>query len=811
MRNILLVLAVLFSYTLSAQYIHVQEDFNDTILPAGWSTTAITGSGVWRFGIDGSSTNALNNNLDGTPMAYFDDDALGQNATNNRTQLVSKVFDNSSFTNTLLEFDYNFRQFNGPLDSFYVEVFDGTNWINVFSTTADDCGNWLNTNCRLNTPHSIIDISPYSNTNCQVRFTYFDGNDWCWYIGIDNVFISSIIAKDLGISKFLYPSLNSSNLTANEFVNVQLENKGTDTVFNYSITCNFNNGAQVFTENITRAIYPQDTFNFTFTNSIDLSSYGSHLVDLFVTLAGDSANINDTITIVIQNDSAFNIPYFQDFEGLNTWEFRSLQSSWDIRIPSAVNINSSFSGVQALVTNPYSFTNGNFPDEQSYVYSPWFDLATMTNVPKVSFYLKYFTLINSDSLVLEYTTNNSGIWHKLEAQALAMNWHDVNKFWSGRSGPNYLHVENTLTNLSGARVVQFRFRHEFDIAGLRQDGYAIDDFSLLEVDSIDISVQSLLNPTEATAKNCGLSSENITIELVNKGANTIDSVFLFYQINSGTIYTDTLTAGLAAYTSLQYSFDSLYNFSASNQYVINVWAKAKGDTVLINDSIVNRTINNASGYNGQSFAYFESFESFVDGSCGFYYNMTQGDTLRNGWEKRNDSLLRWHVQDVSVCGGTASNSATGPANDHTAGLNGFGKFMFIEASSPSGISLAGIPTILETPCIDFRMSNTAGLRFWYHRYGANMGDLIIDVLANDIWYEGFDSLRGQSQTSSTDPWKLKKVNLNQFAGEVIKVRFRAFYNGGFAGDMAIDDVEFYTPIQQDVKIEDILLLNFYCS
>ncbi|MEQ8908507.1 MAG: hypothetical protein RIC95_04915, partial [Vicingaceae bacterium] len=142
-----------------AQNYHVQEDFNQSSLPNGWTNTALNGTQTWNFGLDGAALHNNNQNLDGTAMAYFDDDVLGRNVSNNHVALLTPVFDNSGLLNTYLEFDYNFREYPiSLLDSFVVEVFDGSSWQMVFSRDTDDCGNYLAPPCS-SFPHAKIDIT----------------------------------------------------------------------------------------------------------------------------------------------------------------------------------------------------------------------------------------------------------------------------------------------------------------------------------------------------------------------------------------------------------------------------------------------------------------------------------------------------------------------------------------------------------------------------------------------------------------------------------------------------------------------------
>ncbi len=197
MSRLLPLLLLFFSIPSFSQNYHIQENFNTSALPTGWTNSAIVGSNTWSFGIDASAGTTGNNNLNGTPQAFFDDDILGLSGINT-VHLITPSFNNSSSSSTYLEFDYNFRQFSASIpDSFKVEVYDGTHWIMVFSRTFNDCGDWLATFCVGNFPHAIIDISPYTNSNCQVRFIYYDGGDWCWFVAIDNVEIYDPTVTDL--------------------------------------------------------------------------------------------------------------------------------------------------------------------------------------------------------------------------------------------------------------------------------------------------------------------------------------------------------------------------------------------------------------------------------------------------------------------------------------------------------------------------------------------------------------------------------------------------------------------------------------
>ncbi|MCO6175772.1 fibronectin type III domain-containing protein [Flavobacterium sp. NRK F10] len=140
------------------------------------------------------------------------------------------------------------------------------------------------------------------------------------------------------------------------------------------------------------------------------------------------------------------------------------------------------------------------------------------------------------------------------------------------------------------------------------------------------------------------------------------------------------------------------------------------------------------------------------------------------------SLFRW---DVDGSGSTPS-SLTGPSGAYS-GAN----YFYTEASSGS----TGSEAELYTPLVDINALVSPVVQFYYHMYGSTMGDLHVDVFDGTTWTNDVDVILGEQQTSDTDPWLLKIVNLSGYTG-VIQVRFRAVRGTDFYGDMSLDDIEF---------------------
>jgi hypothetical protein len=162
------------------------------------------------------------------------------------------------------------------------------------------------------------------------------------------------------------------------------------------------------------------------------------------------------------------------------------------------------------------------------------------------------------------------------------------------------------------------------------------------------------------------------------------------------------------------------------------------------------------------------FETEASGSTG---------TLVNGWVGAPTTNFRW-LADV---GGTGS-PGTGPAVDHTLGTAA-GVYMYTEASAPA---VTGDVATLTSPTLSLTGLTFPALEFWYHKFGADMGDLFVEINDNGTWVV-LDSIIGSTQGSEVAPWLKKSVFMGGY-GNSVEVRFRAVCGAGFTGDMAVDDV-----------------------
>jgi len=137
----------------------------------------------------------------------------------------------------------------------------------------------------------------------------------------------------------------------------------------------------------------------------------------------------------------------------------------------------------------------------------------------------------------------------------------------------------------------------------------------------------------------------------------------------------------------------------------------------------------------------------------------------------------WTVEDL-----TTPSSSTGPLGPQSGT-----RYMFIETSSGS----AGSVSYLEFPEFNTSSLMSAELRFFYHMYGATTNKLVVESYNGTSWV-AIDSLVGQQQTASADPWLERVITVPTAAS--VKIRFAGYRGTSFTGDISIDNVSVQEPI-----------------
>ena len=155
----------------------------------------------------------------------------------------------------------------------------------------------------------------------------------------------------------------------------------------------------------------------------------------------------------------------------------------------------------------------------------------------------------------------------------------------------------------------------------------------------------------------------------------------------------------------------------------------------------------------------------------------------------NDNGDWWLMQ------GPTGSFNTGPSGDHTTGG---GIYYYTEASG------AGYPNktfVTYTPTFDISTTPGKVLSFWYHMYGAAMGDLEIGILTNGS-YIPVDTISG----NQGDMWKFAYYPLP--ADSVFQIAFKATTGTSFTSDICIDDIMVSDPFNFVYGCTDSVSSNY---
>jgi hypothetical protein len=145
--------------------------------------------------------------------------------------------------------------------------------------------------------------------------------------------------------------------------------------------------------------------------------------------------------------------------------------------------------------------------------------------------------------------------------------------------------------------------------------------------------------------------------------------------------------------------------------------------------------------------------------------------------------------------GTTSSVNTGPQGDHTTGS---GIYYYVESSNPN---FPNKVFKVYTPTFDISATPGKVLSFWYHMYGASMGDLEIGFLSGGS-YTALDTISG----NQGDQWKFAYYPItttNNF-----KIAFKATTGSSYTSDICIDDLVVSDPFNVVFGCNDSVSSNY---
>ena len=313
-------------------------------------------------------------------------------------------------------------------------------------------------------------------------------------------------------------------------------------------------------------------------------------------------------------------------------------------------------------------------------------------------------------------------------------------------------------------------------------------FNCNEVDAMMVSApsvnwgifQSYMNIDELT----------VTVEVKNFGVEPITDPWFAYQLDDGNIVTEAFSGTLAPDSTMLFSFAETFAISEIGMYNLKTWIEYAPDQNPDNDMIVTpiELIEGSLIAPGN----MQTLEDFTNGIPAPICSLNNCE-LSEGWinltNLENDDIdwITWH--------GSTNTFNTGPSADHTTGIS-TGKYLYIEPSVICFDKMA----MLSAPSIDLTNGVAPALDFWYHAYGADIGRLHVDIFdGSQIVFDVMEPIVGDQGNE----WKNMSVDLSDYVGKVIGLRFRGYTGGKDKGDLALDDIS----ISDVTSIETNILNN----
>ncbi len=149
------------------------------------------------------------------------------------------------------------------------------------------------------------------------------------------------------------------------------------------------------------------------------------------------------------------------------------------------------------------------------------------------------------------------------------------------------------------------------------------------------------------------------------------------------------------------------------------------------------------------------------------------------WTQATEDDLDWTVDSD----GTPSNN-TGPSS----AVNG-ASYIYVEASG-NGVGYPDKQAIITSPCLDLNNLASAEFSFQYHMFGAGGAGTLSLEASNDegVNWTSIWSISGNQGNS----WKSVTLNLADYLGSGLQLRFNRVTGDTWRADVAIDNVQFTT-------------------
>ncbi|MFO7721765.1 MAG: GEVED domain-containing protein, partial [Bacteroidales bacterium] len=313
---------------------------------------------------------------------------------------------------------------------------------------------------------------------------------------------------------------------------------------------------------------------------------GENTLHFSLDMSSDSLVFNNQMVKYVFGELHATIPYYDDFETVNSWYKPKNVINWQLGQPSGTTINSAYSGTKAW----HTILDGQAPATTTdYLYSPVFDFSLLgvSDAVRLSFYHYLHTNSCDNYGQVHFSLDSGQTWSNL-GNNISSSWYNLcsngncvfcsNGFWQLR----YITLPPAVFN--GNPSVRFRF-YAKTTGSIYFKGWAIDDFrlSLLSPVAIDVGVAEVTLPATDTVPGSSLYP---TVKIVNYGTGMYQSIPVTYAVDGITVASETWTGMITGFDTTHFTFSTPFTVP-SNPYQLCASTALTTDTVLFNDTKCN--------------------------------------------------------------------------------------------------------------------------------------------------------------------------------------------------------------------------------
>ena len=174
-----------------------------------------------------------------------------------------------------------------------------------------------------------VDLSAYAGGTVYLAFVHYDITNM-FYIVLDDLTVYVDQSTDAAITEITAPThgdYSTCALTNAEQIKINILNNGGAAISNFEVSYTINGGAAV-TETVTASVAPAQTYEYTFTQTADLSTVGTYTIAASINLTGDEVAANNNANMSITNgDAKITIHALTDNGGNQTWTITNTNTS----------------------------------------------------------------------------------------------------------------------------------------------------------------------------------------------------------------------------------------------------------------------------------------------------------------------------------------------------------------------------------------------------------------------------------------------------------------------------------------------------